>query len=499
MNLIDSTIAWFSPEAGLRRAHARQLLDMGRDYAAAGSGRRNSNWRSRGTSATTEVGAALSALRDRSRAFVRDNWAGQRILDVLVGHAVGTGIMTVPDTGSDRDDRRYRNAREAWEESSDIERVLDYGGQQALMVRSMAEGGDCVARHLVTRIDDQRGVVPFRLQVIEGDLIDTSRDSRIVRGGTDERTRLGVALGQWNERLGLYLHPQHPGDQDVVKVETSILVDWSDLCHLYRPMRAGQLRGIPVFTPVLLPGRDVGDLMEAVIVQQKTQASFAGFIKRQAGGMNPLAAKEDPKTTQRITEIRPGQIQDIGEADIVFANPSSTSQFEQAAMMALMAMAAGAGITYDQLTGDLRQANYSSLRAGKIEFRRLIEQLQWHVIVPMLCRPVDRKFEQIAVMAGILRRKPEGYRVKHVMPAIEPIDPKKDLEADILAVRSGRMSPQEFISGWGRDWRTIVTDFEAFFSFCDANGLQGLMFDLDPRRPQSGAAPQAQAGGGSND
>ncbi len=498
MNFIDSAIAWWNPEAGLRRAHARQLLDMSRDYAAAGSGRRNSNWRARGTSATTEVGAALTALRDRSRAFVRDNWAGQRILDVLVGHAVGTGIMTVPDTGSDRDDRRYRDARDAWEENSDIERVLDYGGQQALMVRSMAEGGDCVGRHLVTRLEEIRGVVPFRLQVLEGDLIDTTRDSRIIRGGTDERTRLGVALGEWNERQGLYLHPQHPGDQDVVKIESSKLVDWSELCYLYRPLRAGQLRGIPVFAPVLLPGRDVGDLMEAVIVQQKTQASFAGFLKRQSGGMNPLAAKEDPKSSQRITEIRPGQIQDIGDADIVFANPSSTSQFEQAAMMALMAMAAGAGITYDQLTGDLRQANYSSLRAGKIEFRRLIEQLQWHVIVPMLCRPVDRKFEQMAVMSGILRRRADGYRVKHVMPAIEPIDPKKDLEADILAVRAGRMSPQEFISGWGRDWRTVVTDFDAFFRFCDDNGLQGLMFDLDPRRPQSGNAPQAQTGESNN-
>jgi lambda family phage portal protein len=498
MNFIDSAIAWFNPETGLRRAHARQMLDAARDYAAAGNGRRNSNWRARGTSSTTEIGGALQALRDRSRAFVRDNWAGQRILDVLVSHAVGTGIMTVPDTGSDRDDNRYRSAREAWEERADIEEVLDYGGQQALAVRSMAEGGDCVVRHLVTGINEVRGVVPFRLQLLEGDHIDTTRDSRIVRGGTGERTRLGVALGDWGQRRGLYLHPQHPGDQDAVKIETSTLIDWQDLCHLYRPLRAGQLRGIPIFTPILLPAKEVADLMEAVIVQQRTQASFAGFIKRQPGGLNPLAAKDDSKTGQRITEIRPGQIQDIGDADIVFANPSSTSQFEAASMMGLFAMAAGAGITYDQLTGDLRQANYSSLRAGKIEFRRIIEQMQWHYIVPMFCRRVDRKFEDLATMSGILRQRREGYRVKHVMPAIEPIDPKKDLEADILAVRSGRMSPQEFISGWGRDWRTVVTDFDAFYKFCEANGLKDLMFDLDPRRPQSGAAPQAQTGDTTN-
>ena len=238
--------------------------------------------------------------------------------------------------------------------------------------------------------------------------------------------------------------------------------------------------------------------MEAAIVQQRTQASFAGFIKRQPGGNMTLASKDDASTGQKITEIRPGQIQDIGDADIVFANPSSTSAFGEAYMAGLMAMAAGAGLTYDQLTGDLRQANYSSLRAGKIEFRRLIEQIQWHVIVPMFCRRVDRRFEEMALMSGLLRNRRGGYRVSHVMPAVEPIDPKKDLEADILAVRSGRMSPQEFISGWGRDWRKVVKDFDAFFKFCDANGLQDLMFDLDPRRPQSGPVPAPQTGESDN-
>jgi capsid protein len=45
------------------------------------------------------------------------------------------------------------------------------------------------------------------------------------------------------------------------------------------------------------------------------------------------------------------------------------------ARRALEASAVGTGLTYDQVAGDLTQANYSSLRAGKIEFRRLCEQV----------------------------------------------------------------------------------------------------------------------------
>ena len=46
------------------------------------------------------------------------------------------------------------------------------------------------------------------------------------------------------------------------------------------------------------------------------------------------------------------------------------------ARRSLEAAAVGTGLTYDQVAGDLTAANYSSLRAGKIEFRRLCEQVQ---------------------------------------------------------------------------------------------------------------------------
>lgn len=491
MNLLDKFVSVFSPESGVRRAAARQSLEAyerRRDYAAAGNGRRNKGWKARGTSATTEVAAAFSTLRDRAREFCRNSPFGHRILDVMTAHVVGTGIMTVPDTGSDRADKRYRLAREQWEEISDREGVLDYGGQQALLFRSMLEGGDSVLRMLPVSMNDAAGSVPFRLLGLEGDSIDTSRDNILSPRGQSSMLRLGIQVGEWGERQGLYLHRRHPGDMGVGNIEASVFVEWRDACHLYRPLRLGQLRGVTVFAPILLSGQEIQDLMEAAIIQQRTQASFAGFIKRPPGGASPFATKKDEVSQDRITTIKPGQIQDIGEAEIVFANPSSQSVFGEAYMAGLMAMAVGAGLTYDQVTGDLRQANYSSLRAGKIEFRRLVEQQQWQVFIPMVCRPVDRRFEEYAVMSGILPARRDGYRVRHVTPAIEPIDPKKDLEADILAVRSGRMSPQEFISSWGRDWRQNVSDFAAFFSFADANNVP---LDIDPRRPANGAAAPA--------
>jgi len=484
MNLLDKAISAVAPTWGVRRLAARQALDFyaERTYAAAKSGRRSKSWTGRGTSANGEVASSLSKLRDRSREFVRDSWAGQRMLDVLTSHVVGTGILTVPNTGSDRSDNQLRAVFEEWSEVADVEGMLDWPGMQTLSVRSMIEGGESVVRYIDIRPADAGRTIPFRLQGLEGDQIDTSKDAAAV----DRSVRLGVQLGEWNRRLGLHLFETHPGEMSLRSTKSS-LVAWNDLSHVYRPLRFGQVRGVPWFSAILLNAREVQDLIEATLVKARTEACFAGFIRRPSGGLSPLAKKDEGG--QKITKIEPGMLADIGDGEIAFASPSSQTAYGEVYMTAMQAMAAGAGITYDQLTGDLRQANYSSLRAGKIEFRRLVEQIQWTVIVPLLIAPVHRRLIDRAILAGRIRDRRDGFRLDHIMPAVEPIDPKKDLEADILAVRAGRLSPQEFIAAWGRDWRQVVADTAAFLEFLDSQrGGEGIALDIDGRRPMKGAS-----------
>ena len=487
MNVLDRVIGAVSPVWGARRAAARQVLDTygERAYAAARSGRRNKGWLGRSTSANSEIGSSLRDLRNRSREFVRDSWAGQRMLDVLTSHVIGTGIMTIPNTGSDRDDNKAKLVLEEWSEQADIEGFLDWPGMQALTVRSMIEGGDTVVRHIDISMNSAGRTVPFRLQGLEGDSIDTSKDTTAI-SQPGQRIRLGVQLGQWGSREGLHLFEDHPSELGL-NATRSNFVAWRDLSHVYRPLRFGQVRGVPWFSSILLNGRDVQDLIEATLVKARTEACFAAFVTRSSGGLSPLSKQNKDGDDKKITRIEPGMIAELGDGEITFANPSSQTAFGEVYMSAMQAMAAGAGITYDQLTGDLRQANYSSLRAGKIEFRRLVEQIQWTVFVPQLIAPVTRRLIDRAILAGKLRDRRDGYPLDHIMPAVEPIDPKKDLEADILAARSGRLSPQEFIAAWGRDWRKVVADTAAFYETLDKQrDGAGLALDIDGRRPMKG-------------
>lgn len=166
--------------------------------------------------------------------------------------------------------------------------------------------------------------------------------------------------------------------------------------------------------------------------------------------------------------------------------------------MQFRAVAAAMGVTYEQLTGDLTQVNYSSIRAGLLEFRRRVEALQHGVIVHQLCRPIWRAWMEQAVLEGTLAlpgfarggaAKRRGYLAcKWIPQGWQWVDPEKEFKALQLAIRSGLMSRSEAISSFGYDAEDV--DREIATDNARADSL-GLVFDSDPRRTAKTGTVQA--------
>jgi lambda family phage portal protein len=313
-------------------------------------------------------------------------------------------------------------------------------------------------------------------------------------GAGRERNRLGVGLGKFDEWRGLWLWPRHPGEQNFDLTSQgyfwSEFISRDELAHMFKRERPGQVRGVPWFAPILSTARDLSDILDAANVKARVEACFAGFITNSDESM-PLLDDNGAISSMpgaMVTSLEPGMLKELRSGqDIKFAAPTSTSQLETILINNLQAMAAGVGCTYDQATGDLRQANYSSLRAGKIEFWRLIGKLQQHVIIPQLCKPVWQRFINRAVLSGLPQGATGRLSVRWVVPAKEMIDPKKDFDATKNLVRAGAMTPQEFIASFGGDWRTSIADFKQFF---DAAHENNVTLDIDVARvDQHGRQP----------
>lgn len=493
MNLLDRAIAVLAPAYGLKRAHARLMLGEVRGYDGALVGRRAANWRASNASANTEIKRSLTLLRARSRDLARNTWWGARIRHVFVAHAVGTGFVPRFRTGNKDIDRKAAAAWRAWGGACDAEGQLDINGLLALAVGTVIESGEALVR-LVDVPRTPRNRLGLEVQLLEPDHLDSTRD-RVAAGAIVDQ---GVEYDARGKRAAYWLLPQHPGAAGVMPRLAPLRVPAASVLHVYRKDRIGQGRGVPWLAPVMLKGRDVADLEEAIVVKSRIEACLSLFVET-TDASRVLAAKVANEqradgSKRRIETLSPGMIMygEPGEKPTPIT-PSASIAFEHVLMSNWLALAAGAGLTYDQMTGDLRQANFASLRAGKIEFRRMVEQFQWLALVAMLLDPLMAAFVERAQETGVLPRRASGYPVEWIAPAVEPIEPLKDLQTDILAVRAGRMTFDQFVAAWGGDADQHLDDIEGWLRDIDA---RKVVLDCDPRRALAGVkgAPKSDAG-----
>ena len=487
---VDRIVRWVAPETAVKRMGARLQLDMilrggfdagRRDY-------RGSSWRPSSSGPNTSLYGDLPTIRQRARDLVRNNPLAKRSLEVLVAHTVGTGIRPSWPQASKAQRRRLKSAWDAFVDQADVRKQVDFYGLQEQSVRAMFESGEALA---VKHHDSTRLSLSYLL--MEGDLIDHQRE-----GVFDHRlTRLGVALtNNWHTIDGYWLFAQNPSDAILWgNFPVSTFTPKEGIHHLFRVRRIGQMRGISELASSIPIMRDLADYMESALVKARIEACFAAFVTSSESGMGTIATRTESEDGRSKTygTMSPGMVQELrpGE-DIKFGQPSSQSDFNAFVLNNTMAAAAGMGVTYDQATGDLRQANYSSLRAGKIEFRRHIEMIQHLTIIPMLLQPIYKEFIDYARSFGPLMPRDELVPVRWVTPAWEPIDPKKDLDADIMAVRSGRLTMADFIASWGEDPHQQIEEIASFNKLLDENGI---ILDTDPRKVSSAGLMQQEPAG----
>ena len=264
-----------------------------------------------------------------------------------------------------------------------------------------------------------------------------------------------------------------------------------DVLHIVRKRRPGQLRDVPWRAPVLTRLRGLGDDEAALLMKAKIEAGLAAVVSEEGDEAmtGPASGLLRDAQGRTVESFEPGMIlyrRGIGSVEVV--NPSGGGSHAAFARRALEASAVGTRLTCDQVAGDLTQANCSSLRAGKIEFRRLGEQIQYGMPIPMLVRPIADRFHAQGALLGLWGAEmPEG--MSHVPPAHEMIDSLKETTARIAQVRAGFVPQPKVVGAFGCDFRQVVEMIREADALLDEAGIS---LDTDPRRlAKSGRAQDA--------
>lgn len=481
MTWLDRAIGWVSPGTELRRARVRAALRVVRAYEGAALTRRTSGWKTSGASANSEIASAQARLRARSRDLVRNNPYARRAKAAWVGNAVGTGIQLAVDQDA------VTKLFQQWSCEADFYADHDLNGQLALTAGAGFESGDClIVRVRTSSAEAGASGVPLRLKVLEGDFLDINKHGPLANGNV---AIAGVEVDPDGRRVAFWLYTVHPGETWIFSPKMqSVRIPAEDVIYHFEKERPGQLLGVPRLAAAIMRLRDLDEYQDAVIVKKKIEACFAAFVTSDADDV-PVGTSTDTDTdpdgnARRIDRVSPGLINRLkpGE-EVTFGQPTSGPEVGFVADQ-LRAIAAGAGVTYEQLTGDLSRVNYSSMRGGRAEFKILIEQYRWLTFMPQVCERIYRWFEEAAYMAGKIRTT--GYKHTWTPPRWEYVNPKEDVETKCLELDSCLISHSEAARERGENFDDLVAAIKA-----DRDKLAAA--EIEPNYSIKGAAPAQDA------
>jgi len=475
--------------------------DPARLYAGAQVNRLTNDWTALGTSADSEILTSLRLLRARSREMVRDNPHAKNVVRIVQNNVVGQGIglqCQIVNKRGKLNEKLNTAIETAWtahccRNSFHVAGLLDMTGMLRLAAGQLVEAGEGVIRKVYQRFGDAK--VPVGYEFIEADrLMDQWSSARAPNGN---EIRMGVEIDQWGRPEAYWFYPKHPGDYQFQSFQPSkfVRIPASEIIHFYIVDRWPQTRGVPMFHSVLRKMNDMKGYTEAEIVAARASASIMGFI---TSPEDPTADGEE--NGNLLTDLAPGTIQKLnpGESFNGFAPTRPNAGLDPFMRYMLREMAAGVGVSYESLSRDYSQSNYSSSRLALLDDRDMWRVLQGWMITTIL-HPIYTEWLDFAVLSGAVEMPADYHQDKGRYQAVrfKPrgwswIDPLKEVKAYSEAVRAGFMTVSDVISltAGGADAEDI---FKARRQELDLMAQMNLTFDTDPSAPAAAESAKPAA------
>lgn len=339
---------------------------------------------------------------------------------------------------------------------------IDLANMLETMCRSVVQSGESV-----TRFEINDGA-QLRLNLLNPDQLDSSRTvPSMGMTGTAPNIVSGVEFDERGRRVAYWLLPDAP-DAPWASVAMSQRVDSADVAHCFVRKFPGQVRGLSWLTPIATRLVELDQLEDAALVRAKTAAMMMFFLTDSdgiTGAFDSIAAGTafDPATL----DISPGMVNALPPGVGITSPPiTDMTTLAEALRHFLHSIAAGGGLTYERISSDMSQVNYSSARLAEAQFQRKVKALQSNLLVAQFLLPIWRRWVMLEILSGRLyapdfNANPLAYlNAKFLFSGMPNIDPLKQSKADALDLASRTKSRAEIVAANGRDIDDVDQEIE---------------------------------------
>lgn len=322
--------------------------------------------------------------------------------------------------------------------------------------------------------------------------------------------RAGIELDRHGAAVAYHVRTNHPDDDylwgsggpEWVRVERETEWGRPTMLHAFEAQQAGQFRGVSPLAPILRKLKQMVRYDEAELQAAMVNAVLAAFItsgsdhEQMAEAMT--ATEMDAINASRLStysaappRIPGGTVQFLYPGDRVdITQPGHpNSGYEAFFRAGLRNVASTVGLSYEQLTMDWSQVNYSSARAALLEVWRGLTARKdrfsaqfmgpwWRAWIE---EAIDRGRVKIPSRAVSFEANPAAWcRVDWIGPARGWVDPQKEAEAAGLRMSSSISNLERECAEQGIDWKQNVRKIGRQRRFMIENGL-----DPDPGRQEA--------------
>lgn len=494
---------------------SRNFVQTGRraqtGFSMADTSRLYSDWNVGTISSDSILRTQLVRMRNRSRQLARDEDYWKSFLCAARNNIIGPkGVnlqMEVKNPDGSSDDAANDSIEEAWDDFSrpwkfaadgrytphwcvtgDMSRV-EFG---QLGITTAARDGEFYYQ-IVRGFDNRFG---FSVKPINPDYIDEDKNETFPDGSS---IRMGVQKDPNGRVTHYWLRTWNPGDAYHGSRRTiSQPVSASEIRRFHVPDDFELSRGYPWIHAGATRLKMIGGYEEAALEAARGAACKHEVWERPIDANGEFQGDAVDEGGNPLQDTEPGmrEIAPVGwklnTIDPSYPHPEHKGFISAT----LMGVAAGLNVSAMTLTGDLSQANYSSMRAGLLPERDGWRTLQalWIDKVEM---PIFLEWLRMAVLASAIRVGPKPLSVSQFEKFAKPnmsgrrwawVDPEKDQRANQIALDGFLTTRSAIVSESGGDFEDVLRGRQRERKLFTKH-------ELDEPVPQGGAAP-VDAGGG---
>lgn len=454
---------------GMARRRVEEKLLCRAYYSAAETGRRKDGWTTTNGTAEQLNRGDRDRIRARARDLERNDDLYKGIIKDLERNVVSRGIIlqaNVSGQDGEEDDAINNAIEKAWKiwsrpENCTVNGMLSLCEVQRMAVRRRFVDGGLLILKVVR---DGR----LRLQLLEVDDLDTT-----ITGYQGRRVVGGIEIDGYARPVAYHIRKldvfgYYSGEAIRVPADRVIYLSCQD--------RVSQVREISPSASSLARVDDIGQLMEAAIKKEQVQACFSVAITSETPAGVGLGRSISPSggygnghndAVYPDETLYPGMIKHLAPGEsITSINPAGQSTTADGLIRSIQRQAgAGAGLSYEAVSRDLSQTNYSSGRMGQLQDRRTYGEWQQYLIDHFL-QPIFCEWLQLEVLGGRLIlpdywTEPDRYEsVRWVPPGWDWIDPLKEANANKIALETAQTTLQKICASRGEDYRDVLAQWQ---------------------------------------